>query len=605
MKIFRNVLLSMGVAVFAASLALFSAGNQVNAEVKKSEQEPNDSPQTANTIEMGSKYEGTCGSADHDYFKLVLDKDSVIRFSPGSSDHKYVLYDSNNVYITEYDRLDAFTYKFEKGTYFLEVSYDPFYGLGEKYTIQFSCYADGLDEPFSDFNDDKEGATDIELGKTYKAQLAVNDLKDWYKFTFDKEDDLNISFDSNFTFDVCLQRENGEIASEMTVKGDFNKKIKLSAGTYYLLFNDWDPKEGGTYSFTLHYYTVSVQIEGKGKVDVTPQSGTYGTKVSLLASLTDGYIFKGYELVSGDVTDFNTFNLGADFTLGKSNVVIKAVFVSDKANPSDPTSAPTAKPTTAPSSSLSFDSDSYSVVCGNTLGLKAKLKSSSDNISWKSSNTKIATVDSSGKVTSKQAGTVTITATVAGKSATCTVTVLYKDVTSTKDFWFAPTNYLTSANVVKGYDKQTKFKPANDCTRAQMVTFLWRLAGEPAPKSTSTNFKDIKSKDYFYKPVLWAVEKGITTGVSKTKFNPKGVCTRAQTVTFLWRMAEKPEPNTTKNKFSDVKTKDYFYKAVLWASEKKIVAGYSDGTFKPQGKCLRRQMVTFLYKYDKFINGKG
>ena len=269
-----------------------------------------------------------------------------------------------------------------------------------------------------------------------------------------------------------------------------------------------------------------------------------------------------------------------------------------------PTAKPTAKPTPKPDEVLSLDKTNVSIICGKTARLNV-LNDKNVNIKWTSSDTKIATVDKNGKVTAKMAGAVTITATAAGKTMDCKVTVLYKDVTNTKDFWYAPTNYLTAANVVKGYDKQTNFKPANDCTRAQMVTFLWRLAGEPAPKSKTTKFKDIKSSDYFYKPVLWAVEKGITTGVSKNKFNPQGICTRAQTVTFLWRMAEKPTPETTKNKFKDVKSKDYFYKAVLWASEKKIVAGYSDGTFKPQGKCLRRQMVTFLYKYDKFVNGKG
>ena len=244
------------------------------------------------------------------------------------------------------------------------------------------------------------------------------------------------------------------------------------------------------------------------------------------------------------------------------------------------------------------------MICGKTLTLKATLKGATGKIAWKSSDKKIATVDADGKINAKQAGTVTITATAAGKSASCEVTVLYKDVTNTKDFWYAPTNYLTAKGVVKGYDKQTKFKPANDCTRAQMVTFLYRLQGEPDVKSTTCKFSDVKKTDYFFKPVIWAVEKGITTGVSKTKFDPQGVCTRAQTVTFLWRMAQKPAPNAKTCKFKDVKEKDYFYKPVIWASEKKIVAGYNDGTFKPQGKCLRRQMVTFLYKYDKFINTK-
>ncbi len=185
------------------------------------------------------------------------------------------------------------------------------------------------------------------------------------------------------------------------------------------------------------------------------------------------------------------------------------------------------------------------------------------------------------------------------------VRVIYKDVKNRSDFWYEPTYYLSDKDVVKGYNKQTLFKPANDCTRAQMVTFLWRLAGSPSPKAKKTDFKDVNSSDYFFKAVIWAVEQGITTGVSKDKFDPQGVCTRAQTVTFLWRMAGKPESASKKCKFSDVKSKDYFYIATIWASEKKIVAGYSDGTFQPKGKCLRRQMVTFLYKYDKNVNGKG
>jgi hypothetical protein len=185
------------------------------------------------------------------------------------------------------------------------------------------------------------------------------------------------------------------------------------------------------------------------------------------------------------------------------------------------------------------------------------------------------------------------------------VNIRYKDVTNPSDFWFEPTYYLTKKDVVKGYDKQTTFKPSNECTRAQMVTFLWRLSGSPEPKSSKCKFADVKTGEYYYKAVIWAVEKGITTGSSGNKFNPNGTCTRAQTVTFLWRMADKPEPKAKSCKFKDVKSSDYFYKATIWASENKIVGGYSDGTFKPNDNCLRRQMVTFLYKYDKYINGNG
>ena len=244
------------------------------------------------------------------------------------------------------------------------------------------------------------------------------------------------------------------------------------------------------------------------------------------------------------------------------------------------------------------------LICGKKLSLPDTLKGMS-SVTWKSSDTKIATVDSKGKITAKMAGKVTISATASGRTEKCVVTVLYKDVTNTGDFWYAPTNYLTAKGVVKGYANQTEFRPANDCTRAQMVTFLYRLQGEPKTKSNKCKFDDVKSGDYFYKPVIWAVENGITTGISKEKFDPQGSCTRAQTVTFLWRMANKPEPKSTTCKFTDVKKDNYFYKAAIWASEKKILAGYDDNTFRPQGKCLRRQMVTFLYKYDKYVNGKG
>ena len=247
--------------------------------------------------------------------------------------------------------------------------------------------------------------------------------------------------------------------------------------------------------------------------------------------------------------------------------------------------------------SVKLDKSNAQLVCGKTMTLKATLKDISGKVFWKSSDESIATVSSSGKVTTKMAGTVTVFASAGGKKAACKITVLYKDVTNEKDFWFIPTNELTRMGVVKGYDKQTMFKPANECTRAQMLTFIWRLMGTPEPKSDKCTFSDVKSSDYFYKPVIWAVEKGITTGYSGGLFKPQNVCTRAQTVTFLWRLSGKPTPKSDKCKFSDVKKDAYYYEPVVWASEKGIVAGYSDGTFKPQGKCLRRQMVTFLLKY--------
>ena len=120
--------------------------------------------------------------------------------------------------------------------------------------------------------------------------------------------------------------------------------------------------------------------------------------------------------------------------------------------------------------------------------------------------------------------------------------------------------------------------------------------GEPEPEITENPFSDVREKDYFYKAVLWAVENGITTGTSATTFSPKEVCTRGQVVTFIHRALGNPAPELTENPFSDVRTKDYFYQPVLWAVENEITTGTSAGQFSPKEECTRGQVVTFLYR---------
>ena len=106
----------------------------------------------------------------------------------------------------------------------------------------------------------------------------------------------------------------------------------------------------------------------------------------------------------------------------------------------------------------------------------------------------------------------------------------------------------------------------------------------------------MKSGDFYYNPVLWAVENGITQGVSKTQFGSTQVCNRAAVVTFLWRAFGSPEPKSTNNPFVDVKNTDFFYKPVLWAVENGITAGIDATHFNPAGACNRAQVVTFLYR---------
>ncbi len=221
-----------------------------------------------------------------------------------------------------------------------------------------------------------------------------------------------------------------------------------------------------------------------------------------------------------------------------------------------------------------------------------------------SSNHSIVKTGSDNTLVAGKAGSSDITAIVGDKTYKFKVTVYFKDVKDNSKFWFEPTYALTEKGVIKGYGNQTSFRPQYKCTRAQMVTFFWRLMGSPKPKGKDCSFSDVNKGDYFYKACIWANEKNIVEGYEDGTFGPQNVCTRKEAVTFLWRLAGKPEPKTSKCKFTDVDPDEYYYKAVLWASEKKIVAGYSDNTFRPDGDCLRRQIVTFLYKYDKYVGVK-
>ena len=142
----------------------------------------------------------------------------------------------------------------------------------------------------------------------------------------------------------------------------------------------------------------------------------------------------------------------------------------------------------------------------------------------------------------------------------------------------------------------TTFSPEKTCTRAETVTFLWRAMGEPAPTRTDNPFMDVKAGQYYYKAVLWANEKGVTNGTSTTTFSPDQTVTRGQVVTFLFRAAKGSSVGSN-NPFSDVNTHEYYGSAVLWAVAKGITNGTSNTTFSPNAGCSRGQIVTFLYRY--------
>ena len=162
------------------------------------------------------------------------------------------------------------------------------------------------------------------------------------------------------------------------------------------------------------------------------------------------------------------------------------------------------------------------------------------------------------------------------------------------DYFYDAVKWAVDHDITSGTGRFT-FSPNIACTRAQTVTFLWRAAGSPRPVSTVNPFTDVHYGDYFYQAVLWAVENGITMGTSATTFSPDVTVTRAQVVTFLWRA--NGQPAAWNSGFTDVSADAYYAKAVAWAMENGITTGIGFGVFSPEAACTRAQIVTFLYRY--------
>lgn len=168
----------------------------------------------------------------------------------------------------------------------------------------------------------------------------------------------------------------------------------------------------------------------------------------------------------------------------------------------------------------------------------------------------------------------------------------------TYDYFYDSVQWAVNLDITKG-TSATTFSPKQGCTRAQIVTFLWRAANSPAPRSSTSKFTDVYATAHadYMKAINWATEQGITTGTGNGKFSPDATCTRAQIVTFLYRFKGNPAVYGSLN-FSDVNKTEHaaFYNAILWAVNNKITTGYGNGIFDPNGTCNRGDAVTFLYR---------
>ena len=173
----------------------------------------------------------------------------------------------------------------------------------------------------------------------------------------------------------------------------------------------------------------------------------------------------------------------------------------------------------------------------------------------------------------------------------------FDDVRDESLYYFKPVYWAVNHDpqITRG-TSPTTFSPKATCTRGDVMTFLWKAKGGVPPKSTENPFVDTKPGKYYHNAILWAVEQGITSGTDATHFSPRKTCTRAEVVMFLWRASGSPAPAATVSPFVDVKKGKYYYEAVLWAVEKGITKGTDATHFSPRQTCTRAQIVTFLYQ---------
>lgn len=169
---------------------------------------------------------------------------------------------------------------------------------------------------------------------------------------------------------------------------------------------------------------------------------------------------------------------------------------------------------------------------------------------------------------------------------------------SAKDYFYEPVEWAVGKTITAG-TTETTFSPNVSCSRAQVMVFLWRANGSPTIIMRSNPFKDVKTTDYYYDAVRWAVSRGITSGTSSETFSPNDACSRAQVMTFLWRAKNTPSVGRRNLKFEDVPSDAYYYDPVCWAVNNTITAGTSPTRFSPDKSCTRAEVMTFLWQAYK------
>ena len=340
-------------------------------------------------------------------------------------------------------------------------------------------------------------------------------------------------------------------------------------------------------------FTVTVKTDGNGTASASHAKAVAGTEITLTATPNKGYHFKVWQVISGDVTITND-----KFLMPNGNVEVKAIFEKNTSTGGGTGTGATTYPITVKSAKNGDVTASHRSAAK---GVTVTLTVDPDKGYVLDTLTVLDVKDKEIKLTEKNGK---YTFTMPDSKVTVEATFKAEQSTGNNPFTDIPAGayyedavvWAVGRNITTGMSAAA-FDPNGSCTRAQIVTFLWRAAGSPEPK-TMKGFDDVASNAYYAKAVAWAVENGITEGTSDTTFSPDATCSRAQIVTFLWRANGSPAASGN-SAFTDVASDAYYAAAVIWAEKNDITGGIGGGRFGSNNNCTRAQIVTFLYRSVK------
>ena len=436
--------------------------------------------------------------------------------------------------------------------------------------------------------------TDVEAAKDAAKKLGGGTVTDLTatsttKFT------VTLKFDDGATADQTLTvAENGTVILPAPTRSGYAFQNWSDGTTTYTAGSEYTVTKEATLTATWKKtaFTVTLDYANNGETATENRGANDGDTITLPAPTRSGrYAFVHWT----DGT--NTYAGGTNYTVTK-DATLTAVWRYIGSSSSGTTSSGTTS--SYPVSVPRVDNGSISVTPG------AASKGTTVTITVKPNDgyelSKLTVTDQSGnRLSLNDQGNDKYTFTM--PSGKVNVDAAFSKIETTMNFWdvkqgdyyYDAVKWAVEKRITEGTGANF-FSPNASCTRAQMVTFLWRAAGSPAPKSTANPFTDVSANDYFYNAVLWAVENGITTGVSADRFAPGATVSRAQTVTFLYRANGSPAASGAS--FSDVAADEYYANAVAWAVQNGITTGTGNGKFSPNADCTRGQIVTLLYRAD-------